>query len=206
MRILVVDDHPLLREILSAVLRKTLEKADVSAESDLEKAFATLARTGPPDIAVLDLGLPGCDGVDAVTRFHRKFAEVPIVVVSTIEDPQTIRAAFDAGAAGYIPKTSALDVMTAAFKLIAAGGTYVPPQAVVPSTLPRKRLPATQRLTDRQREVLRLLLKGYNTERIAADLSIAEGTVKQHTHAIYAALGVASRVELIAATARATKR
>jgi DNA-binding NarL/FixJ family response regulator len=102
---------------------------------------------------------------------------------------------------GYIPKTSKPDVMVAALKLVASGGTYVPPEVLDEAKTPRRRSGSVD-LTGRQKDVLRLILKGYNNERIASTLDIAPNTVKQHAHAIFMQLGVSSRAEAVIAAAR----
>ena len=201
MRALVIDDHPLIQEIVPAVLAKAFGDVAVATESTLE---AGLERAGKedPDLVLLDLGLPGCNGIEAVARFRSKFPRVPLVVVSALSDPSSIVAALDAGACGYIPKTSKPDVMIAALKVVAAGGTYVPPEALEE---PAERLPRRRgglELTQRQKDVLQLMLKGYNNERIAAELAIAPNTVKQHTHAIFTSLGVSTRAEAVVAATR----
>jgi DNA-binding NarL/FixJ family response regulator len=202
MRALVVDDHPLIREIVSAVLAKTFGEVMVAAEATLEAALAR-AEAQRPDLVVLDLGLPGCQGLDAVSRFRSQFPQVRTVVLSAVCDRDSILGALDAGAVGYIPKTSKPEVMIAALKVIAAGGTYVPPEAIedAPKGPVRRRARALE-LTDRQKDVLRLILKGYNNERIAAELAIAPNTVKQHAHAIFMALGVSTRAEAVIAATR----
>ena len=202
MRALVVDDHPLIREIVSAVLAKTFGEVMVATEATLEAALAC-AEAQRPDLVVLDLGLPGCQGLDAVSRFRSQFPQVRTVVLSAVCDRDSILGALDAGAVGYIPKTSKPEVMIAALKVIAAGGTYVPPEAIedAPKGPVRRRARALE-LTDRQKDVLRLILKGYNNERIAAELAIAPNTVKQHAHAIFMALGVSTRAEAVIAATR----
>lgn len=129
MRVLVIDDHPLIREIMPAVLAKALGEVAIRCEATLEAGLARAAAE-PPDLVVLDLGLPGCDGIDSMMRFRMQFPQMPVVVVSSNSDAEVMRAVLDAGAAGFIPKTSKPDVMVAALKVIAAGGTYVPPEAL----------------------------------------------------------------------------
>ena len=205
MRALVIDDHPLVHEIMPAVLRKALGEVAVTTEVTLEAGLARAAGAALPDLVLLDLGLPGCEGVDAVSRFRSRFPNVPLVVLSGTCDRASILGAFDAGAIGYIPKTSKPDVMIAALKLVAAGGTYVPPEAIENgerAAAPRRRRVADLDLTQRQKDVLRLILKGYNNERIAAELAIAPATVKQHAHAIFTALGVSTRAEAVIAASR----
>jgi len=198
MRALVIDDHPLIQEIVPAVLARALGEVMVASEATLE---AGIARAGAerPDLVLLDLGLPGCEELDALTRFRREFPKLPVAVLSASCDRESIRGALEAGAVGYIPKTSKPDVMIAALKVIAAGGTYVPPEALEQQKPRRTR---QLDLTGRQKDVLRLMLKGYNNDRIAAELAIAPNTVKQHAHAIFMVLGVSTRAEAVVAAAR----
>jgi DNA-binding NarL/FixJ family response regulator len=205
MRALVIDDHPLIHEILPAVLRKALGEVTVATEATLEAGLIRAAGSVPPDLVLLDLGLPGCEGIDALTRFRLEFPELPVVVLSATVERESILGALDSGASGYIPKTSKPEVMIAALKLVAAGGVYVPPEALEELAVKTSlRMPRgeSMELTDRQREVLRLILKGYNNERIASELAIAPNTVKQHAHAIFTILGVSTRAEAVIAAMR----
>ena len=129
MEILIVDDEPLIQEILAAVVRKAFGEVTVVEAHDLDTAFQRLAHHAAPDLALLDLGLPGQRGLESLQRFRWKFPHVPVVVVSVIEDQKSIRLALGAGARGYLPKTITADMMVEALKLVADGGTYVPPQA-----------------------------------------------------------------------------
>jgi len=202
MRALVIDDHPLIQEILPVVLGKALGEVAVTTEATLEAGLARASGAEAPDLVLLDLGLPGCEGLDAVARFRMEFPQLPLVVVSSDCDRASILGALEAGAVGYIPKTSKPDVMIAALKLIAAGGTYVPPEALEDRVKGALRRRGSLELTERQKDVLRLILKGYNNERIASELAIAPNTVKQHAHAIFTALGVSTRAEAVIAATR----
>lgn len=140
MEVLIVDDDQLIREILPVVLRRALGTVTVRVEQNLEAAFANLAHRAAPDLALLDLGLPGWSGIEALRRFRWKFPRVRVVVISSSEDGKSIRAALAAGAVGYIPKTSSPDMMIAAVKLVSTGGIYVPPEATGDNPPPRSRL------------------------------------------------------------------
>jgi len=132
MEVLIVDDEQLIQEILAAVVRKAFAGADplhIIEAYDLDSAFQRLAHHGPPDLALLDLGLPGQRGLESLQRFRWKFPQVPVVVVSVTEDPKSIQLALNTGARGYMPKTITADMMVEALKQVADGGTYVPPQA-----------------------------------------------------------------------------
>ena len=202
MRVLVIDDHPLIQEIVPAVLVKAFGGVVVDTASTLEAGLERAAAE-PPDLVLLDLGLPGCDGIDAMSRFRMHFPQMPVAVLSATCDRDSILGVLDAGACGYIPKTSKPDVMMAALRVIVAGGTYVPPEALDEAgQSPARRRMGRMDLTERQTAVLRLILKGYGNERIAAELGIAPNTVKQHAHAVFMALGVSSRAEAMIAAAR----
>jgi DNA-binding NarL/FixJ family response regulator len=192
--ILIVDDHPLVLEIVGAVARKVFPEARIRTAESCEEALEAARSDEAPDLVLLDLGLPGCHGIHALERFREAQPVVRVVVVSSNEEREVVLAALEAGAAGYIPKTSKPDVFQAALRLVAAGGIYVPPQALsaeVPAAAVYERRPAE--LTERQRDVLRLIAKGLGNKEIARHLRIAKDTVKQHAKAVYAALGVASR-------------
>jgi len=194
--ILIVDDHPLLLEILGVVARNVFTDARIRTAQSCEEALEAARSADSPDLVLLDLGLPGCAGITALERLREVQPSTRVVVVSSSEERELILAALEAGAAGYIPKTSKPDVFTAALRLVAAGGIYVPPQALraeVPASVVYQ--PRKTELTERQREVLRLIAKGLGNKEIARSLHIAKDTVKQHAKAVYAALGVAGRAQ-----------
>ena len=187
--ILIVDDHPLIVEIMGAVARAAFPGAAVRSANGLADALKA-ARDEAADLVLLDLGLPGCRDISALTLFRAAFPAARVVVISATEERSVVLAALEAGAAGYIPKTSRPDVVAAALKLVGAGGTYVPPQA-----LEVERTGPEHGLTGRQLDVLRLIVRGLPNKEIAQNLRIAKDTVKQHAKAVYAALGVSSRAQ-----------
>jgi len=126
MEVLVVDDHPLMHELMPSVLKRALGEVSVVSVSDLESAFQRLAHHKPPDLALLDLGLPRHAGIDTLRRFRYKFSGVPVVVLSSTEDAATVRAARGMGVAGYVPKSLNADQMVDAIKTIAEGGNFFP--------------------------------------------------------------------------------
>ena len=128
MQVLVVDDSRLARAVLQGVLREALAGARVDAVVDLESAFYRAGRGRGPALVLLDLGLPGCTGLEALARFHGKYPHVPVVVVSATDDRDSIREALEAGAIGYISKSSPRDVIIAALRQVAAGDMRVPPE------------------------------------------------------------------------------
>jgi DNA-binding NarL/FixJ family response regulator len=187
-RVLVVDDHPLVALIMVEQARAAFPGAQVGTAGSVTEA---IERGEGVDIVMLDLGLPGCTGIEALTRMRAAHPEARVIVVSAIEERAVILAALEAGAVGYIPKTSRPGVVTAALRLIAEGGVYVPAQALKHERAADEPIG----LTGRQMEVLRLLARGLGNNEIAQSLRIAKDTVKQHAKAVYAALGVNGRAQ-----------
>lgn len=208
--VLIVDDHPFVHDVMREVVRAVLPDATVHAEKFLPAALDRARAAGRLDLVLLDLGLPACPGIDALRRFREEFPNVPVAIISATDDGTTVRAALNAGAVGYIPKTSTPQMMIAALRVIAAGGTYVPREALadVPQSKAftpigeARTVPDRIYLTERQVEILRLMVKGTGNRQIARQLGIAESTVKQHAHAVFQILGVANRSEAITAAAR----
>jgi DNA-binding NarL/FixJ family response regulator len=202
MRILVVDDHPLMAEALELAMRALDRATQVQVAGSLQAALA-LAKSGGFDLCLLDLGLPDCSGLEALSRMRAALPALPVVVVSGTDDTRYVLAALDLGAMGYIPKTSPRDVLLGAVRLVAAGGIYLPAEAL------REReaaAPVTSgaelRLSARQREVLELLLKGLPNKLIARELDISENTAKIHVSAVLRALGVSTRTQALIAANR----
>ena len=198
MNVLIVDDHPMMLEYLSSAVGKALPDAVVRTAGDLQTALER-AREIEPALVLVDLGLPGCGGIDSVLQFRSAYPHVPTVVVSANDDTLSVRGALAVGAAGFIPKSSSPTVVVSALRLIAGGGRYIPPEALKVEPADRRTSEPQELLTDRQRDVLSRMLKGSSNAQIAKELKISEGTAKQHAHAVYAAFGVSSRADLILA-------
>lgn len=205
MNVLIVDDHPMMLEYLSSAVAKALPDAVVRTAGDLKTALER-AREIEPKLVLVDLGLPGCGGIDSVLQFRAAFPQVPTVVVSANDDSLSVRGALAVGAAGFIPKSSSPTVVVSALRLVAGGGRYIPPEALKPVPGQQHELQPHELLTDRQREVLARMLKGQSNAQIAKELEITEGTAKQHAHAVYAAFGVSTRADLILAASGQYRR
>lgn len=201
MDVLLVDDHPILHLTVGAVVRAVSPEAAFHAEADLAAGVARALALDDLALVLLDLGLPGCTGIQALERFRDAVPSARIAVISGTEDAGTVRAALDAGASGYLPKTSTAKVMISAVQVMLGGGTYIPPQATA-AAKPTDRKLADAGLTERQGEVLSLLVEGLTNAQIARRLRLSENTVKQHVHAAYRALGVSSRIQAAVALAR----
>lgn len=205
MQALIVDDHPLIHEVMQAVLVRALGPEAIYSEAALDPALSRAQELDRLGLVVLDLGLPGCSRLEALQQFRARFPNLPIVVLSATEEAEVMRAAIAAGANGYIPKTSSVDVMEAALRLVRAGGTYVPERALCDDAAQGGGKRASSEglsLSERQLEVLRLIAKGLSNQKIAARLEISESTVKHHVHDLFRALGVSTRTEALVAAMR----
>ncbi len=199
----VIDDHPLFCDALSLTLRAVASITVIATHERLESALAQLASGGAPDVIILDLHLPDVSGLDGLIRLRKAAAEVPIVVVSSMNDPRIIGAAMRAGAAGFVPKHSHREVFRAAFEAIGRGQSFIPEGVEIPAAAAQ---PVTGReealrrlslLTRQQGNILQLICEGKLNKQIAFDLGIAETTVKAHVTAIMRKLGVQSRTQAV---------
>ena len=214
MKILVVDDHPLIREAMRSVLKQLDPAIEVLEAGDCESALTIADREPELGLVLLDLRLPGISGLDGLEVLRERHANVPVVVLSASEDRSEVMRALDLGAMGYIPKTQPSNVMISALKLVLSGGVYLPAEVMSLSTAPApvanendgaydSKAHASQLgLTPRQAEVLALLIQGKPNKLICRDLNLAEGTVKIHVAAILKALGVMNRTQAVVAVSR----
>lgn len=197
MHILIVDDHPLFREGLKTLLTALEPGVRISDAGSVAEAVA-LPAADAPDLILLDMNLPGTSRLDALRQVKAAHEGASVVVVSGDEDPLLIRSVVDAGAAGYIPKTTDASLTIQALRLVLANGIYLPRAALTAAGAPAPATPASKaapEFSGRQLAVLKCLLQGKANKVIARELSIAEGTVKAHLWAIYQALGVNSRAQ-----------
>lgn len=197
MRVLIVDDHPLFRQGLRALLSAIDPGLDATDVGSVLEAKALQAVGYQPELVLLDMNLPGASRLDALAEIKALFEAASVVVVSADEDPVLIRSAIDAGAAGYIPKTTDAKITVQALRLVLADGIYLPALALDATRRhePRASDNAMPELSPRQTDVLRCLLQGKPNKIIARELNMAEGTVKAHLWAVYQALGVHSRTQ-----------
>ncbi len=198
MHILIVDDHPLFREGLKTLLAALDPGVRISDAGSVDEAVA-LRGDDAPDLILLDMNLPGTSRLDALHQVKAAHESASVVVVSGDENPLLIRSAVDAGAAGYIPKSTDASLTIQALRLVLANGIYLPRAALsgggAGAAPPPAGATGSPEFSDRQLAVLKCLLQGKANKVIARELSIAEGTVKAHLWAIYQALGVNSRAQ-----------
>jgi len=208
-KVLVVDDHPLIREALRQVLKQLDNHVELLEAPSAVEALAAAAQSDDLDLILLDLTLPDSDGFGLLSKLRAQYPEIPVVVLSASEQPETVIRALDAGAMGFIPKTSPNDVLIGALRLVLSRGVYLPPQvlrqhaATFASLTPAS--PASFRdvgLTERQAQVLALLVQGKPNKLICRDLHLAEGTVKIHITAILKALQVTNRTQAVISVSR----
>ena len=205
MKVLVVDDHPVVRDGLATLLRQLGPDTVVLEAGDTAEALALVAQHDDLDIVVLDIVLPGLDGLDAIAEFGRARPELPVIVLSSSEDAQTARRALAHGALGYVPKSASRHTLLSAVQLVMSGEIYVPAlilsEVLSPPTAPDWRLggqTGAPALTDRQIEVLRLVAEGRTNLTIAVELGLSEKTVKAHVTAIFKAMNVINRTQAAA--------
>lgn len=198
MRVLLADDHALFREGVRLVLENLVDgPLDVVEAGDFVQAVAALRAGGEFDIGLVDLNMPGMDGFDGIEAVCRAAPNMHLVVISASESPSDVRRALDAGAQGYIAKTSSSSSMLDAIRQVLSGDTYLSPRLEVASANEDAvgRDQARNVLTPRQRDVLAMLRQGKSNKEIARDLNLAEITVKLHVTAILRALGVENRTQ-----------
>jgi DNA-binding NarL/FixJ family response regulator len=203
MKVLVIDDHPLILDALARLLPELGPDVAVRGAADAREAVTIL--DNEPDVALvlLDLALPGTRGLDFLSDLKLDYPGTPIVVLSATHDRPTVMAALAAGAHGFIPKTADGTVLLDAIRRVLAGEVYLAPGAVPMPDGDGVRITADALgLTARQTDVLTLLVQGKPNKLICRDLRLSEGTVKVHVSAILKALHVHSRAQAVAALAR----
>lgn len=215
MKILVVDDHPLILKALHDVLQQLDTQVEVRDARTAEEGKALVAAHPDAGLLLLDLTLPGADGFSLLEELRTAYASIPVVVISASSRREDILHAIDLGAMGYIPKGSSNQVTLHALRLVLSGGVYLPRSALTPRAEPTVAslrvagsTPATRTtarklgLTERQAQVLALILQGKPNKVICRELGLAEGTVKIHVAAVLRALNVSSRTQAVIEASR----
>ena len=195
MKILLIDDHALFREGLSHVLRKLEEQVDILQAADLEQATQHISQNPDLDLVLLDLNMPKIGGFEILENFTKSYRSLPVVIISASNKRSDIQHALALGAMGYIPKDTTGEVMLNALQLILSGGIYTPADQSPHSNHAGDQTNQTPALTPRQLDVLKLMVQGHSNKVIAAELELAEATVKMHVTAILNSLGVSNRTQ-----------
>jgi len=207
MKVLVVDDHALIRDALRGVLKELKDDASVVEAADSRQALRLAGENPDLGLVLLDLNLPDRSGFEVLAELRARHPAISVVVLSALSDRDSVARALDLGATGFIPKSASREVMLSALRLVFSGGVYIPPEILgprgeqpsakrgQPAAGARPGSPRELGLTERQGEILALMMQGKSNKAICSVLALAEPTVKNHVAAILKALKVKNRTE-----------
>lgn len=207
-RIIIVDDHPLFRGALNQALSATMD-AEFQEAGSLDQLNERLNVTTDIDLVLLDLNMPGVQGLSGLMFLRAQYPEVPVVVCSANEDPGTIRRCIEFGASGYIPKSQPIEQIREAVSKVLGGEVWTPPDVNLGGELDEETsdmLARLSSLTPQQVRVLMMLGEGLLNKQIAYKLSVSEATIKAHVSAILQKLGVDSRTQAVIAVNKIDNR
>lgn len=191
-RILVVDDHPIMRVGIVALITSTKTMECVGQAGSGEEAIEQHAQL-KPDLTLMDLRLPGINGVEAIRRIRQRDAAARFIVLTTYEGDEDIHQAMEAGAAGYLVKGMPQEMLATAVERVNSGGRYLPQ----PLTKTLASRTPDSNLSARERQVLQSVARGASNKEIAAELGITEATVKCHVSVILARLNASDRTQAV---------
>jgi DNA-binding NarL/FixJ family response regulator len=206
MKALIIDDHAILREGLAALLQQA-EPNTVALQAPGGVEGLRLAEANPDlDVVFLDLNMPGQSGLEAIRRFRECCPQLPVIALSSSEDPSDVRQAFKSGALGYVPKSASPRSILSALRLVLSGEIYVPPLLLNAGpgngNGDAETYRVADRLTKRQTEVLQQLCRGLSNNEISRALDLSEKTTKAHITAIFKTLRVVNRTQAVSAARR----
>nr|WP_228050860.1 response regulator transcription factor [Pontibacterium sinense] len=204
---MIADDHPLFREAITNVIEKSFPGCETIETEDLDSALSITQESDELDLILLDLNMPGMNGLNGLITLRNEAPTIPVVIVSAEEDKQIVLQAITYGAVGFITKSSPREQMTEALTQILAGNVYLPSD-IIRSSQPENRRSSRKdenqippellsSLTRRQLLVLERMSKGESNKQIAYNLNIAETTVKAHVSAILRKLNVHNRIQAV---------
>jgi DNA-binding NarL/FixJ family response regulator len=191
-RILIVDDHPVVRQGLAAMINREADMAVVAQVCNGREAVSAF-REYQPDVTLMDLRMPEMDGVTAITTICHEFENSRIIVLTTYDGDEDIYSGLKAGAKGYLLKDAEPDELLAAIRVVNAGQKYIPPSVGAKLA---ERIGILQ-LSSRELDVIRLMATGKSNQEIGTVLQISEGTVKYHVNNILSKLGVSDRTQAV---------
>jgi two-component system, NarL family, nitrate/nitrite response regulator NarL len=199
LKLLVIDDHPLVLKGITAALQTLGQDTRVLSARDGEEGMSLADENPDLDLVLLDLALPGgTSGYGLISRLHERMPSLPVIVVSALDEPENIRLAINAGAMGFVPKSAGSNVLIDALKDVLEGNISVPESAQHGSAGEADALrspPDASQLTPRQLEVLTGVCHGKTNKEVATDLGLSEKTIKAHVTAIFKVLGVVNRTQ-----------
>ena len=190
---LVADDHPMVRDALASALSQAFPGSTIATAASFAQAQAAVEQQPETDALLLDLDMPGMDGMTGLGVLRSSYPTVPIIVVSAARDAATVRRAYDFGASAYIDKSASLEEIADTVRAVLQGEIFAPPAAETTDSF-------TQRaalLTPQQWRVLALMVQGDQNKQIAYKLGVGEATVKAHVTVILRKLGVRSRTQAV---------
>lgn len=202
LRIVIVDDHPLFRGALNQALTSAFKDADIGEAGSLDELTERLAGGKEVDLVLLDLSMPGVQGLSGLLFLRAQHPEIPVVVVSASEDPGTIRRCIEFGASGFVPKSEPVENIRNAVRAVLDGGVWTPKDVDLTAAIDRETddlLARLSTLTPQQVRVLMMLGEGLLNKQIAYKLGVSEATIKAHVSAILQKLGVDSRTQAVIA-------
>ena len=196
-RVMLVDDHAMVRRGLATFL-KVFDDLQLAGEADSGEAAIQLCAEVLPDVILMDMVLPLMDGAAATRVIRQKFPQVQVLALTSFKEGKLIKNALEAGAIGYLLKDVSADDLVRAIRSAHAGRTTLSPEAaqVLVETANQPPAPGLD-LTEREREVLALMIEGLNNTQIAGKLTVSPSTIKSHVSNILSKLGVASRTEAV---------
>jgi DNA-binding NarL/FixJ family response regulator len=197
MKILHADDHSLFREGLGFFLKLLDARVMPLEAGNLQAALDKLALESPVDLMLLDLEMPGMNGLEGFYKIRRRYPDLPIAIVSGVSDVRIIRELLDGGARGYIPKLAGSEQLMDALRRVMKGEIYLPDALFITTQQATTGEDKASPLTLRQLEILPLLAEGMPNKSIADVLSVTEGTVKQHLKDLFRRLGVRNRTQAV---------
>ena len=206
-RILIADDHPMVRGALATAVESAFGRVEILESAALDELLGQLERIGIADLVLLDLLIPGANGFSGLLKLRLSFPETPVVIISALEEKRLVDEAIVLGAAGFIPKSTPRQEIVAGLRKVAAGDVYLPSHLAGHSSraAPNGETEIAQKLatlTAQQLRVLQLLGTGKLNKEIAYELDIAETTVKVHVSAILQKLNVYSRTQAVVLAGR----
>jgi DNA-binding NarL/FixJ family response regulator len=199
-RVLIADDHPMVRDGLRTVIAVAFDQCELFEASSIEEATAIVEREGDFDLVMLDLNMPGTTGFSGLAAMRDRFPSLPIVIVSAAQERGLARSAIAAGAAGFIPKSLKRSAIVDALKTILSGDIFVPEVEEGDEAADAETADILARiasLTPQQKVVLRLVVEGKLNKQIAYELDVSMTTVKAHVSAILSKLHVFSRTQAV---------
>ena len=194
MRILIADDHDLVRETLLMFLQAQ-DGIEAQDASDLPSALARIDRDGPFDLVLLDFGMPGMNGLEGLRRAMATRGAGRVALMSGVATRDVAERALALGAAGFLPKTLPARTLANAVRFMAMGETYAPVDFMTAHDEPAPPNPMAEKLTERELQVLRGLCEGKANKEIALDLDLMEPTVKLHVKTLFRKIGAANRTQ-----------